>query len=283
MIQEKSLLKSREKVDFIELIIENIGLMKISGNDSHKLHFIHQYFRDYFAAKHIFNLLDAIDTSYDNSSIYEQKEVFKRFELARKWFNYDGIEIYRLLGEICGDYKNIPDGNDSIWWYRQTILDRLLGMYHEFNEKEDSFHIMENVISVMSASRNGVICNVDFSRIPLPFNIPCNIKFSQNGEYSCSFNYSIVDRIGICENTKKALHRDWIWEKSAVSSADQKQILIILDNNYVLLGGINLKEFCGTWIYPNMQHIFTSLIMRNFQKTEIKLIYTQAAILIFAK
>lgn len=233
--RKKSLLESREKVDFIELIIENIGLMKISENDSHKLHFIHQYFRDYFAAKHIFNLLDVIDTSYDNSSIDEQKEVFKRFELDQTWFNYDGIEIYRLLGEICGDYKNIPDGNDSMWWYRKTILDRLLGMYREFSEKEDSFHITENVISVMSASRNGVICNVDFSRIPLPFNIPCNIKFSQNGEYPCSFNYSIVDRIGICENTKKTLHRDWIWEKSAVSSADQKQILIILDNNYVLL------------------------------------------------
>lgn len=233
--RKKSLLESREKVDFIELIIENIGSMKISENDPHKLHFIHQYFRDYFAAKHILNLLDVMETSYKNSGIDEQKEIFKRFELARKWFNYDEIEIYRLLGEICGDYKNIPDGNDSILWYEWTILDRLLNMYREFGSKEDSFHITENVINVMSASRNGVICNVDFSRIPLPFNIPCNIKFSQNGEYPCCFRYSIVDRIGICENTRKDLHRDWIWEKSAVTFPDKKQILIILDNNYILL------------------------------------------------
>ncbi len=232
--RKNSLLESREKVDFIELIIENIGLMKISENDSHKIHFTHQYFRDYFAAKHILNLLNVIETSYENSSIDEQKEVFNRFELAQKWFDYDGIEIYRLLGEICGDYKNIPDGNDSMWWYSRTILDRLLDMYRKFNAKEDSFHITENVINVMSVSRNGMICNVDFSRMPLPFNIPCNIKFSQNGEYPCCFRYSNVDRIGICENTRKSLQRDWIWEKSAVTFPDKKQILIILDNNYIL-------------------------------------------------
>lgn len=233
--RKKSLLESREKVDFIELIIENIGLMKISENDPHKLHFIHQYFRDYFAAKHILNLLNIIETSYENSSIDEQKEVFERFELDCKWFDYDGIEIYRLLGEICGDYKNIPDGNDSMWWYRRTILDRLLNMYREFGAKEDSFHITENVMNVMSVSRNGTICNVDFSRVPLPFYIPCNIKFSQNGEYPCSFRYSIVERICICENTRKTIQRDWIWERSAVTFPDKKQILIILDNNYILL------------------------------------------------
>lgn len=67
--------------------------MKISENAPHKLRFIHQYFRDYFAAKHILNLLDVIDTSYENSSIDEQKEIFRRFELDWAWFNYDKIEI----------------------------------------------------------------------------------------------------------------------------------------------------------------------------------------------
>lgn len=233
--RKKSLLESREKMDFIELIIENIGLMKISENDPHRLHFTHQYFRDYFAAKHILNLLDVMKTSYENSSIDEQKEVFKRFELDRKWFNYDGIEIYRLLGEICGDYKNIPDGNDSMWWYSRTILDWLLDIYREFSAKEDSFHITENVINAMSASRNGTICNVDFSRIPLPFNIPCNIKFSQNGEYPCRFRNSIVDCISICENVKNNINANQKREQYAVTSSDKKHILIILNINYVFL------------------------------------------------
>ena len=86
------------------------------------------------------------------------------------------MEIYRLLGEICGDYKNIHNGSDSIFWYKTTIMDRLLDMYRKFGEKEDNFYITGNVINVMSASRKGVICNVDFNRVPLPFNIPCNIN-----------------------------------------------------------------------------------------------------------
>lgn len=232
--RKKFLLESRAKFDFIELIIENIGLMKISENYSDELHFTHQYFRDYFAAKHILNLLYVIDTSYEDSSIDEQKEVFKRFELDRTWFIYDEMELYQLLGEICGDYKNIPDGKNNMFWYERTILDRMLDMYHKFDLKEDIFYITENVINVMSASRNGVICNVDFSRIPLPFNIPCNIKFSQNGNYPCSFRCSIVNCIDICENKKK-LFDSRTWEKLAFTSYDKKQILIVLNNNYILL------------------------------------------------
>lgn len=232
--RKKILLESREKVDFIELILDNIGLMKTSENNSDRLYFTHQYFRDYFAAKHILNLLDIIEKSYKDSSIEEQKEAFKRFELNHTWFIYDEMEIYRLMGEICGDYKNIPDGNDSMFWYNPTILDRMLDMYRKFGEKEDGFYITENVINVMSASRNGVICDVDFSGVPLPFNIPCNIKFSQNGAYPCSFRNSIIDCISICENTNRLIESR-TWENFAVTSSDKRQILIILNNNYILL------------------------------------------------
>lgn len=232
--RKKILLQSREKVDFIELILDNIGLMRVSENDFTNLHFVHQYFRDYFAAKHILNLLEIVDTSYKESSVEEQKEAFKGFGLDNIWFFYDEMEIYRLLGEICGDYKNIHNGSDSIFWYKTTIMDRLLDMYRKFGEKEDGFHITENVINVMNASRNGVICNVDFNRVPLPFNIPCNIKFSQNGAYPCSFRNSIVDCIGICENTKKFIESR-TWENFAVISSDKRLILIILYDNYILL------------------------------------------------
>ena len=231
---KKYLLESREKVDFIELILDNIGLMKVSESNSYMLHFTHQYFRDYFAAKHILNLLDIIDRSYEDSSIEEQKESFKRFELNNIWFFYDEIEIYQLIGEICGDYKNVPNGIYSPFWYRKTIMDRILDMYRNFGEKQDSFFIVDNVISVMSASRNGVICNVDFSKLPLPDNVPCNIKFSQNGNDPCSFKNSIIYYIGICENTNKFIESR-TWERFAVISPDKKQILIILNDNYILL------------------------------------------------
>ena len=232
--RKKALLESRKKVDFIELILDNIGLMKTSENNSDKLHFTHQYFRDYFAAKHILNLLDIIDTSYQDSSIEEQKEAFKRFGFDHTWFIYDEKETYRLLGEICGDYKNIPDESDDMFWYNTTIMDRMLDMYRKFGEKEDGFHITENVINVMRASRNRVICDVDFSGVPLPFNIPCNIKFSHNGACPCSFRNSIIDCIDICRNDKKLIESR-TWENFAVISSDKRQILIILDNNYILL------------------------------------------------
>lgn len=237
--RKKSLLESREKVDFIELILDNIGLMKISENDSHKIHFTHQYFRDYFSAKHILNLLEIIVTSYKNSSIDEQKEIFIKFELDKNWF-FDEHEIYKLFGEICGDYKNIPDGNDSMFWYRRTILDNLLDMYRKFNAESDCFHITENVIKVMSISRNNAICEVNFDRVPLPFNVPCNIKFSQNGEYPSSFKNCIVDRLGICDDSGIYISEEsgvkiYTWYKYSVYSPDKKLILIISDDNYILL------------------------------------------------
>ncbi len=219
--------------------LDNIGLMKISENDSRKIHFTHQYFRDYFSAKHILNLLEIIVTSYKNSSIDEQKEIFRKFELDKNWF-FDEHEIYKLFGEICGDYKNIPDGNDSMFWYRRTILDNLLDMYRNFDAETDNMHITENVMKVMSISRNNTICEVNFDRVPLPFNVPCNIKFSQNGDYPSSFKNCIVDRLGICDDSgiyvlEESGVKIYTWDKYSVYSPDKKLILIILDNNYVLL------------------------------------------------
>ena len=236
--RKRSLLESREKFDFIELITENIGLMKVSESDPQKLHFTHQYFRDYFAAKHILNLLDIMDISYKNNSITEQKELLTKLGLDRIWFYYNNSEEYGLIGEICGDYKNIPDGNDPMWWYNRTILDEMLDMYRGFAEKEDGFRISENIINVMSASRNGTVCSVDLSNIPLPYNIPCNVKFSQDGKYPCSFRNSTIYRLGICENAKRSTDPEWIWEKFAVISNEGNKILAIMDNNYIFLWDI---------------------------------------------
>lgn len=112
--------------------------------------------------------------------------MFRRFELDKNWF-FDEFEIYKLFGEICGDYKNIPNGNDGMWWYHRTILDIVLDMYRKFDAEIDDMHITENIIKTMSISRNNLICEVNFDRVPLPFNIPYNIKFSQDGKYPCSF------------------------------------------------------------------------------------------------
>ncbi|MCM1220268.1 MAG: hypothetical protein NC548_37855 [Lachnospiraceae bacterium] len=240
--KKKSLLESREKFDFIELILDNIGLMEISENNPYRLHFTHQYFRDYFIAKHTLNLLSVMDISYRNSGIDEQTAFFRKFNLDRNWFN-DDYEIYKLMGEICGDYKNIPDKNNDMWLYNRTILDKLLDMYRRFNSRTDDMCIAENVLKTMSIARNGIICDVDFSRIAMPFNIPCNIKFSLNGEYPCRFRSCRINQLEILSDLCHNYNSDsYSWGRYAVYSPDKKLLLIIFDNNYALLWDVGNKK-----------------------------------------
>lgn len=67
--------------------------------------FTHQYFRDYFAAKHIQNILITAQT-LDNYGITrdEQFQFTKDYGLDYTWSD----DVCILLGEIIGDYKNEP-------------------------------------------------------------------------------------------------------------------------------------------------------------------------------
>lgn len=198
--RKKSLLESRENVDIVELLTDNVGFLIASKSEPQKLHFTHQYFRDYFAAKHIVNLGDALWTSYEYDHAEERTELFKKYGLDMMWF-YDEDEIYRLIGEICGDYRNTPCDD---FHYRRTVLDSILDMSRNIS----ALHTSECVIKVMSLARGNVICGVDFSGQDLYFRIPDGIKFSLNGEYPCSFCYSWVFFLGIADITANALTND---------------------------------------------------------------------------
>lgn len=67
--------------------------------------FTHQYFRDYFAAKHIQNILNTAQ-SLDNYGLTrdEQLQFTKDYGLDYTWSD----DVCSLLGEIIGDYKNEP-------------------------------------------------------------------------------------------------------------------------------------------------------------------------------
>lgn len=67
--------------------------------------FIHQYFRDYFAAKHIQNILNAAQALGNNGlSKDEQLQFVKDNGLDYTWSD----DVCIMLGEIIGDYKNEP-------------------------------------------------------------------------------------------------------------------------------------------------------------------------------
>lgn len=67
--------------------------------------FTHQYFRDYFAAKHIQNILNAAKALGENGLSKEgQLQFTKDNGLDYTWSD----DVCILLGEIIGDYKNEP-------------------------------------------------------------------------------------------------------------------------------------------------------------------------------
>lgn len=71
-----------------------------------KIAFTHQYFRDYFAAKHIQNILNAAKALGQNGlTKSEQLQFTKDNGLQYIWSD----EVCILLGEIIGDYKNEPE------------------------------------------------------------------------------------------------------------------------------------------------------------------------------
>lgn len=215
--RKKSLLESRENVDIVELLTDNVGFLTASKTEPQKLHFTHQYFRDYFAAKHIVNLGDALWTSYEYDHAEERTELFKKYGLDMMWF-YDEDDIYRLIGEICGDYRNAPDDD---FHYQRTVLDSILDM----SKNISALHTAECVIKVMSLARGNVICGVDFSGQDLYFRIPDGVKFSLNGEYPCCFCYSWIFFLGISDITATAF------------TSDDRYRITAFENGYVAMWG----------------------------------------------
>lgn len=190
-INKKHIIRFRRNSDMVEIILEQLCFMQTSIWGTHKLCFSHQYYRDYFAAKHILNLIDAIDISYENNpkkraTMLEESELTGAWYGGFAWYDFGGSQdVYRLIGEICGDYKNIASDN---FVYHRTALDRLLDMIRDYQ----TYQIAENVIITMSLVRNNVICGVDFSKMKIPTFLPEGIYFSNNGLNPSSFRKSIV-------------------------------------------------------------------------------------------
>lgn len=104
-INKKTLLESRDSDDFIEIILKNIGFLQKSDYNNYELKFVHQYFHDYFSAKYILNIIEALDLGFGNKHIEEVKFWFHKFGLDSIWYtNLNEVEIYRLIGEISSDY-----------------------------------------------------------------------------------------------------------------------------------------------------------------------------------
>lgn len=188
---KKSLLESRQNTDLIELLVRNTGLMAESEYDTKKLHFTHQYYRDYFAAKHIVNAISVFDIGRIGANSAE--EYFSEIGLSGIWFDNmeyfpEKMDVYAIIGEICGDYINDVNSEE---FYTETLLDKFL----DICRKLDGGYSVENIFTVKKAIHGDLICGVDFSYLNLPLTLPSDVRFCLDGEHPCDFSYTRVYRV----------------------------------------------------------------------------------------
>ena len=197
-INKKSLLESRQNDDWIELLIKNIGLMAESESDMKKLHFVHQYYRDYFAAKHIVNAISVFETG--RISAESPDKYFSEIGLSGKWFDNMELfpekkDVYALISEICGEYINDVNNEN---FYTYTLLDKFLDICRQL----DVEYSVENIFIAKSIIHNNLICGVDFSFLNLPLRISSDIRFSLNGKYPCDFSDTRVYGVDVSDDTQ---------------------------------------------------------------------------------
>lgn len=197
-INKKSLLESRQNDDWIELLIKNTGLMAESESDKKKLHFVHQYYRDYFAAKHIVNAISVFKTGLISAE--SPDKYFSEIGLSGEWFDNLNLfpekkEVYALISEICGEYRNDVNNEN---FYTYTLLDKFLDICRQ----HDVDYSVENIFIAKRVIHNNLICGVDFSFLNLPLIISSDIRFSLNGEYPCDFSDARVYRVDVSDDTQ---------------------------------------------------------------------------------
>ncbi len=220
---KKSLLDGRD--GFVDLILNTLCFLTATGEHSAKIRFTHQYFRDYFAARQIVNLICALDTGYGNCCNEDEERMFTKFRLGHIWFPDRETEIYRMIGEILGDDRNRYHED---FWYEETPLDGLLDRARRY----DTFRVTENVIRTMAAARDNLLCGADFSSTSLPLHLPCGVKFSQNGEEPCDFSECRVYDIGFYDSELECV----------AASADGTKQLLRSEDGYGLLWDAQKRE-----------------------------------------
>ena len=182
-INKKELFASRENDEWLELLINNTGLLTVSEHDAKYLKFVHQYYQEYFASKHIINGINIFQRGCKTAE--SEKEYFAEIGISEVWFDYfrkfpDKKDIYTLVGELCGEYLNDAETNEE---REKNLLDKYLDICRMYDVKYST----ENVFMVMKMMHGGTLWSMDFSNLALPMKIYADYRFNLNGEYPCLF------------------------------------------------------------------------------------------------
>lgn len=255
-ILEKKTLESVDKDDIIDFMLQNICFLTTAPESKSHICFTHQYFQDYFAARYVLNIAEAIENAYEDCHIEEKAGLFQKFHLDENWFV--DYEIYRLIGEISGDYRNIP-ASDENFSYHRTTLDKLLDIVRKFTEvnkniyQDISWTVTGNIITSMGIVRNGVICGVDFSGTSLSIPLYPHFKFSLNGTHPCNFSR--------CKDT---LYGTSFRICHATYAPDNKTILFVFQNNWLVLWDIEQEKIVCDYYLLNIFNNYQDIDYADF-------------------
>ena len=239
----------------INSLIETILDTKImSESITGELAFTSHEGLSYFAAKYFINAIEMLDITFEKEQVFEKQELFRCLNLGSVWF--ENKSIYRLVGEITGDYRNTPESAH----YYKTQLDTLLEMCREF----DCFRATENVIYAMASARENTICDVDFSNTSLPLTIPSYISFSDvSGELPCDFSKCHVFYLSLLEPLL-----------FSVSSGDEGLILAAFEDSYVVLWDCNNRIVVWTSDLHNYLENDSELCYAEFNDNTISIYWS---------
>ena len=249
-IDKKSLLESRQNDEWIDLLIKNTGLLTANEDNTSLLRFTEQFYRDYFAARHIVNAVEIFETG--SVGCDDPEEYLSDISLSGMWFNEpdrfpEKYDTYKMLGEVCRERLKAPDNKD---FYVKNTLDRFLDICRRLK----GGYSVENVIIVKKIIHQNTICHTDFSYLNLPLQLPGDTLFSIDGEYPSNFYKCRVYRISESDNVNSNSFKNCDFEEAVFLDSEIKEKI-----NH--LGGIvdfeddhfmdeNYRELILPWIKP---------------------------------
>ncbi|MBR6385385.1 MAG: hypothetical protein IKS03_04600 [Ruminococcus sp.] len=169
---KNSLRESRNRTDWIKILL-NTGFLETDISCPMFMHFTHQYYQEYFAARHIVNLIESAQTLYDYLS-GKLPENIVQSGLFSQWYGSFGCaecdEIYRFIGEIC-----------------ENNFNSLIEMSRDFK----GYFTAENVIRTLKILNDNIIRNIDFSELKMPLFMCDDVTFIDCNFRKCFIPWNI--------------------------------------------------------------------------------------------
>jgi hypothetical protein len=218
----------RERCAKLQRILVGELFMLVQEGESFR--FLHQHFRDFFAAVYILQELDMVKYRGQASAL----------EQRRLDFN-----IRRMLGELEGEYRIKPYLSGKKWCIDIEKGNRLYKTLESLMGKfgADVGHGVWNIVETWKEARGELsgadLSNLDLSGVKL--NGVCCSRFYHGGYLAACFDGARVHE----RNLFFGGHSDWV--KSAVYSRDGKKILSASRDKTIKEWDVETGECLQTW------------------------------------